>query len=189
MDIAILKWRKSQPQFIMQHEAIGYAKLFQSPCEKTFRQRCFQKFIRKFFIVVPLATQNAFIFRDSLIDVVGIVRLVRIQFFRFEKVLIVDVQFRIGKNLTQIVLYMSNERNWSLLLLFRRRFRLCFGHFFVLFIISLGVFSFATFDKFQFQSQVRLSQINIVVHICLKFKLYAAFIERGGRINFVFVGR
>ena len=51
--------------------------------------------------------------------------------------------------------------------------------------------SFVTiiFDNFQFQSQIRLSQVNMVVPLRLKIKLYAVFIEWGVRINLLFVGQ
>ena len=44
-------------------------------------------------------------------------------------------------------------------------------------------------DKRQFQSQVLLSQINVILPIRLKFKLYAVFIEWVCRIDFLFMGR
>ena len=44
-----------------------------------------------------------------------------------------------------------------------------------------------TAGKFQFQSQVRLSLINVKVPISLKFKLYAVLIDWGGRIDFLFM--
>ena len=44
-------------------------------------------------------------------------------------------------------------------------------------------------DKFQFQSQVHLFQINVIVPIRLKFKIYAVSIEWGSRIDFLFMGR
>ena len=46
-----------------------------------------------------------------------------------------------------------------------------------------------TLDKFQFQSQVRLSQINVRIPTPLKFDLYAVFIKCGSRIAFFFVGQ
>ena len=120
--------------------------------------------------------------------------LVGIQSLRVANVLIVDVNFNTGNYSVQIVVYKSNERNWSpWLLLFRRRrrFQIHFCFIFVLFSIFFVSVSFVTtsLDSFSFQSQVRLSQINIIVLIRLKFKLYAVFIERGNRINFLFVGR
>ena len=83
---------------------------------------------------------------------------------------------------------MSNERkNWLLL---HRLFLFCFGFFFVLIFFLFGIVSFVTMipDKFQFQCQVRLSQINVIVSIRLKLKLYAVFIEWGSRIDFLFMG-
>ena len=57
----------------------------------------------------------------------------------------------------------------------------------------LNFFGFVSFvtttpDKFKFRSQIRLSQINVMVPIRLKFKRYANFIEWGSRIDFLFMG-
>ena len=84
---------------------------------------------------------------------------------------------------------MSNERNWSLL--FRCLFLFCFCFFFVLLSHFFGFVGFVTTtpDKFQFQSQVRLSQIYVIVPIRLKFKLYAVFIKWVSRIDFLFMGQ
>ena len=82
---------------------------------------------------------------------------------------------------------MSNEKNWCLLrLLLLIRFCL----FFVLLFYFFAIVSFVTTtpDKLQFQSQVRLYQINVVIPIRLKFKLYAFCIGWGGRTKFLFVG-
>ena len=59
------------------------------------------------------------------------------------------------------------------------------------FFYFFGFVSFVTTtpEKFQFQSQVLLSQINVIVPIRLKFKLFAVFIESGSRIDFMFMGR
>ena len=61
---------------------------------------------------------------------------------------------------------------------------LCFFNFFG-FVISVTT----TPDKFQFPSQVRLFQINVIVLICLKFKLYAVFIDWNSRLDFLLIGR
>ena len=84
---------------------------------------------------------------------------------------------------------MTNEKNWSLLLLlfrFHIRFSFFFVPFFHLFAIVSSVIT--TLDKFQFQSQVRVFQINIVVPIRLKLKFYAVFIKGGSIIIFLFLG-
>ena len=154
---------------------------------KSFGERRFHNFLRRFFIVVPLAVQNSLVFRDGSLEVVGNIRFVRIQSIRVVNLLIVDVHFSIGKNGVQKVVYMSNKRNWSVLL--RRLFLFCFCFFFVFLFCFFGIVSFVTTtpDKFQFQSQVRLSQINVIVPIRSKFKLYAVFIKRGTWINFLFM--
>ena len=48
----------SNPKFAIQHENIGCAQNFHSPCVKRIRQKRFKNFIRKFFIVLPLAMKN-----------------------------------------------------------------------------------------------------------------------------------
>ena len=128
--------------------------------------------------------QNSLVLRDGSLEVVGNLRFVRIQSIRVVNLLIVDVHFNIGKKWVQYVVYMSNEKNWSLFL--RRLFLFCFCFFFVFFFHFFGIVSFVTTtpDKIQFQSQVRLSQINVKFPIRLKFKLYAVFIEWGIRIDF-----
>ena len=80
---------------------------------------------------------------------------------------------------------MSNERNWNRLFLrWGRRFRVRFSFFSVLLFNFFGIVGSVTptFDKFQLRSQVRLSQINVVITIRLNFKLNAAFFEWAGRV-------
>ena len=57
------------------------------------------------------------------------------------------------------------------------------------YLFAIVSFVTTTPDKFQFQSQVRLSQIIVIVLIPLKFKLCAVFIKWGSRIHFLFMGR
>ena len=184
------KWRKSKPLIYHKDGANGSTKDSHSPCEKRFRQRRFHNLVRNIFIVVPLATQNHLIIRDGSVEVVENVWVVRIQSICIVYFLIVDVYFNIGKNWLQNVSYMCNGRNWSLLLvLFRLHIRYSF--FFVHLLDCFAIVSFitTTFDIFQFQSPVRLSQINVIVPIRLKFQLYANLIKWGGRMVFLFVGR
>ena len=84
---------------------------------------------------------------------------------------------------------MSNERKWSVFLCRLFLFHFCF--FFVLLFYFFAIVSFvtATADKIQFQNPVRLSQINVIVPIRLKFKLYAVFIKWGSSLDFSFMGR
>ena len=106
--------------------------------------------------------------------------------------LIVETHFNIGKNWVQNVVYMNNKRNWNHSFLFcRRRFDIRFSLNFGLCLHFFGLVSFLTKapDKFQFQIQLHLSQINILVPIRLIFKLDAVFIEWGTRICFSFLGR
>ena len=122
----------------------------------------FHSFIRCFFIVVPFAERNTFVFRDSPLEVVGNVRFVRIQSIRVVNLLIVDVHFNVGKNCMQNFFYMSNETNWCLLL--RRFFFIQFYLFFVLLFYFSAFVSFVTTTpvKFQFQSK----------YVCLKSAQY-----------------
>ena len=62
---------------------------------------------------------------------------------------------------------------------------LCFFFYF----FRIVSFVTTTPDKFQCQSQVPLSQINVVVSIRLKFTLYAVFFKWGSRTDFLFMGR
>ena len=159
MDSTIQKWRESQPQFSIQHEAFGSTKQFHSPCGKRLRQRGFKNLIWKFFIVLSLAVQNAFVIRGSPFEVAGNKRLVRIKSIRIVNLLIVDLHFNIGKNWRRNVIDMINERNWSLPLLLLRLFLIQFCFSFLFFFLCFGIVCFATttLDKFQFQSQVRVS--------------------------------
>ena len=90
--------------------------------KKMFRQRHFHNFNRKFFIVVPILGQNSLILQDSPLEIVGNVRLERIQSIRVVILLIVDVHLNIVKNSAQNVVDMIKERNWNLWLLLRSPF-------------------------------------------------------------------
>ena len=165
---------KVNAQIIIQHETIGSTKHFYSPCEKGLRHGCVHNFIKAFLKVIPFTIPNPFVFSDGSLEVVWNVRFVHKQSIRVVNLLIVDVHLNIGKNCMQNVVYMSNERNWSILhLLLCLRFPRFSGFFFVLFFYFFGFVSFVTtnLDTFQFQRQVRLSQMNAVVPIRLKVKL------------------
>ena len=60
---------------------------------------------------------------------------------------------------------------------------------FVLLFLFLTLVCIVTtsFDKLQLQCQKRLSQINVIVPIRLKFKFYAVFIKWGSWIDFLFM--
>ena len=108
--------------------------------------------------------------------------------------LVVDIHLNIGENWKQYVVFIRNigsvasrtSTSFRVFLLLQLLLILPCALFY--FIGSLGFLTTAL-DKFQFQSQVRLSQINVKVPIRLKFKLYAVFIEWGRRIYFLFVRR
>ena len=67
---------------------------------------------------------------------------------------------------------MSNEKNWRLV--HRRLFLIRFFLFFVLLFHFFAIVSFITTtpDKFQFQNQLRLSQLNVKVPIRLNKSHY-----------------
>ena len=122
------------------------------------------------------------------LKLLGNVRFGRIQSIRVVNLLIVDVHFNIGKYWVQNVVYMSNERNWCLL-----QRRLLLVPFYLLIVLPSYFFAIVNFvtttpDKFQLQSHVGLSQINVIAPIRSKFKLYSVFIEWGSRIDFLFRG-
>ena len=121
--------------------------------KKRLRQRRFYSFIKIFFIIVPFAEQNTFVFRDSPLEVVGNVRFVRIQSIRVVNLLIVDVHFNVGKDCVRNFVYMGNETNWYLL--HRRFFFIRFCLSFVLLLYYSAIVSFVTTTpvKFQFQSK------------------------------------
>ena len=117
-----------------------------------------------------------------------------IQSIRVVNLLVVSVPFNIGTNWVQkwcLHELGDNEKNCSHLFLFRGWFLIHFCLLFALFFIFFRIVSFVTttLDRGQFPSQVRPSEINIVVPIRLKTKLYAVFIERSSSINFLFVGQ
>ena len=91
---------------------------------------------------------------------------------------------KLERNWVENVVYMSNERDWSPF--FRRLLLFHFGFFSVLLFYFFDIVSFVTTNpaKFQFQSQVRQSQINVIFSVRLKIKLHAVFIEWGSRIDF-----
>ena len=122
--------------------------------------------------------QNSFIFRVSPLEVIGNVRLARIQSNRVVNLLILEVHINIGKNWLQNAVHMIKKRNWILFSPLRRRFHIRFIYF-VLYLYFFVIVSLLTLKlgNFQFQSQIRLFQINVEITIRLNFKLYAVSIE------------
>ena len=87
---------KVSSQFTLQHEAIGFAKQFHTLREERFTQR---HFIRKFFIVLHFAVQKGLVFKPGPSEVVGNLRIVRIQSIGIVSLLFFDVlHFNIRKN-------------------------------------------------------------------------------------------
>ena len=135
--------------------------------------------------------QNTLEFRVGSLEVVVNVRLVRIESIWVVLLLIVDVHLNIGKNWVQNLNYRSNEMNWSLfhILLFQFFVRFCLLLVLLFNFCAIVIFVTTTFDKFQFQSQVRMSQSNVKFPLSLKLKFIAVFINWCSRLNFLLVGR
>ena len=135
-------------------------KAFSLSLSKKSREKRFYNFIKKFFIVVPLQYKTLFCFKDSLVEVVGKVKLVHMQSIRVVSLMIVDLHFNIGHNWVQNCIQLSNERNWSLLLFLCFLIHFCI--FLALFLVFSGIVYFVTTTnkKFQFQSEARQSQIK-----------------------------
>ena len=93
------------------------------------------------------------------------------------------------KNWMHYVVYIGNSSYFFFLIApiacFSKNNRLIFVLLFLFFTLVCIVTTSS--DKFELQCQKRLSQINIIVPIRLKFKLYAVFIEWGSWINFLFM--
>ena len=168
--------KKVYTQFTKKHEAVGSTERLHSPCEKILGQRRFHNLIRIFFVVVPVAKQNSLVFKDGSPEVFGNRSFVRIESKRTVNLLIVDRNPNIGQNVVQNVVYKSNEGNWCLLVVTISSS--AFAAFFLLFNFSdLWSFVTTTLDNIRSQSQVSLSQINVILRIRLKFKLYAVPIK------------
>ena len=87
---------------------------------------------KKFFVVVPVAMRNSFVFRDGFLGVIGNVKFVCIECIWTVIMLKIDVHLDFGNNWVQNVGYMSNERKWCLLFLLRCGFLIHFCLFLVL---------------------------------------------------------
>ena len=89
----------------------------------------------------------------------------------------------------QYVVYIGNSSHFFLFFFviacFSENKRLIFVLLFRF--LTLECLVSTSFDKFELQCQKRLSHINVIVTIRLKFKLYAVFIKRGSLIIFLFM--
>ena len=86
------------------------------------------------------------------------------------------------------VVYIDNSSYFFFLFViacFSENNRIIFVLLFLFFTLECIVTT--SFDKFELQCQKRLSQVNVILPIGLKFKLYAAFIKWGSWINFLFM--
>ena len=142
--------------------------------------------------------QNSHVLRDCRLEVFGKVGLVLMESIWIVYMLIFDVNFNIvtieckmlftcvtrgtgGSSSSSDAAAVSTSALASSLCFLRSFFQFC----------AIVIFVTVTVDKFRFQSQKRLSQINIVVTIRLKFKVYEIFIDNewSCKINFLFVGQ
>ena len=96
-----------------------------------------------------------------LLEVVGNVKLGHKESDWIVDLLVAQVFFNTGKHWVQNVVYMNNERNWSLFFLLLFLFCFYFYSLFVLFFFRIVNFMTKTLDNFQFQSLVRVSQFTI----------------------------
>ena len=131
------------------------------------------------FLVIAFTIQNSLVFSDGSLKVVWKVRLVFIESIGVVNLLIVNVHFHIWKYWMQYFAYIGNSSYFFFFFFFVKACfsvnnRLIFVLLFLFFTLVCIVTT--SFDKFELQCQKRLSQINVVVPIRLKFKLYAVFI-------------
>ena len=135
--------------------------------------------------------QNSLVFRDGCLKVVWNVRLVCIMSIGVVYLLIVNVHFNIWNYWKLYVVNIGNSSYFFLLFVICSRFsennRLIFVLLFLFLILVCMVTT--TLDKFELQCQKRLSQINVIVPISLKFKLYAVFIKWDSWMHFLFMRR
>ena len=138
----------------------GLLSIFMLLVNKGFKQRRLHNFIRKLFIVVPLAVQNSLVLRDGSLEVVVNVCFACTQSNRVVNLLIVDVHFNTGKDWVQKVVYMSNERNWGLLLS-RRLFFICFYLIFELLFSLLCYCKLRNHDPWQVSVSMPITSVSI----------------------------
>ena len=142
--------------------------------------------------------RNSPVLRNCRLEIFGIVGLVLMESIWIVYMLIFNVNFNIVTNECKILFTFvtrgaggsSSSSDAAAVSTSALASSLCFLRSFFQF-CAIVIFVTVTLDKFRFQSQIRLSQINIVVTIRLKFKLYEIFIDNewSCRINFLFVGQ
>ena len=133
--------------------------------------------------------QNSLVFRDSCLKVVWNVLLVCIESFGIVNLLIVNVHFLIWNYWMNYVVYIGNSSYFFFFVIAcsGKNNRLIFVFLFLF--LTLVCIATTSFDKVELQCQKRLSQINVIVPIRLKFKLYALFIKWSNWIKFLFMYR
>ena len=131
--------------------------------------------------------QNSLVFRDGYLKIVWNLRLVCTESIGIVNLLIVKVHFHIWYYWMHYVVYIGNSSYFFFFVIFyfRENNRLIF----VLLFFTLVFIATTSFDNFELQCQKRLSQINLIVPICLKLKLLAVFNKWGSWIHFFFLRR
>ena len=142
--------------------------------------------------------QNSHVLRDCRLEVFGIVGLVLMESIWIVYLLIFIVNFNIVTIECKMLFTCvtrgaggsSSSPDAAAVSTATLAYSLCFLRSFFQF-CAIVIFVTVTLDKFRLQSQIRLSQINIVVTTRLKFKVYENFIDNEWccRINFLFVGQ
>ena len=143
--------------------------------------------LRILFIVKASTMQNSLVFRNGCLKLDWNVRLVCIESIGIVNLLIVSLHFDIWKKRMHYVVYIGNSSYFIFFVIscVSENNRLDFVLPFLF--LTLVCIVTTPFVKFELQCQKRLSQINLMVLIRLKFKLYAVFIKWGSWINFLFM--
>ena len=185
-------WGYVKSPFALRHETMRSTKHFQSYFEKGFRRGCVLKLIRNVNIVTHIEPQESPLSRDGSLEVLGNVRLALIVSIWIVSLLIVEVHFHVGHNRLRNVVYMTNEKNCSILLHF---FVSClfFDSYMRYFSVFHGLEFFITkrFVHLLLQIEKCLSETNVTFQIRSKAKLCAVqfFSEWASRINFLIMGQ
>ena len=183
------KWRKGQCPFHLKTccHRLSWTVLFS--LWKMVDNRCDHNLNRTFFIVSPFQEKHCLALNGDSFYVGVNINFMRIQSNRNVFLLIVDVRLSIGKTWVKVVVYRSNQRRWSIYCHLVTCCRLfCIFLVFFLFFLAVEV-SYSWFlTNFSFQPENKF-QINVMARIRFKIKLSEIFLNCGGRMIFLLVGR
>ena len=136
----------------------------------------------------PSQCKTPIVFRDGCLKVAWNIRLVCIESIGVVNLLIVNVHLNIWKYWMHYVVYIGDSSDFFFAVIWS-----CFSEnnrlvvvFLFLFLILVCIVT-TTIHKFELPCQKRLSLINVIVPIRLKFKLYAVSIKWGSWMNFLFM--